>query len=61
MKVRIDQDVCIGCGLCPELCPEAYEMEGDRAVVILESIPPELEDSARQAVEQCPVDAILEE
>ena len=35
--VYLDEDCCIGCGSCAELCPEVFEMdeEGEVAHVIL--------------------------
>jgi len=58
MRAIVDKDTCTGCGLCTETCPEVFEMEGDVAEVKLDAIPPELEDAARQAAEECPVEAI---
>ena len=58
MRAIVDKDTCTGCGLCTESCPEVFEMEGDIAVVKVDEIPPEVEEEARQAVEECPVEAI---
>jgi ferredoxin len=58
MKAIVDQDACIGCGLCPDLCPEVFEMTGDKATVKTDTVPPEAEASCRNAMESCPVDAI---
>ncbi|MFW6132539.1 MAG: ferredoxin [Planctomycetota bacterium] len=61
MRATIDEG-CIGCGLCPEVCPEVFEMDDDQAVVKADPVPADAEDSAREAAESCPVDAIaLEE
>ena len=58
MKARVDQDTCIGCGLCPELVPEIFEMVGEKATAKVNDIPPALEPDCRSAAEQCPVAAI---
>ena len=59
MKAYVDKDLCIGCGICPTVCPEVFEMGGEGvAEVIGDAVPPEAEDSARSAEEQCPVEAI---
>ncbi|MGD9142004.1 MAG: ferredoxin [bacterium] len=58
MKATVDADLCSGCELCTQTCPEVYEMEGDVAVVKVDPIPPELEDSAQEAADDCPVEAI---
>jgi ferredoxin len=59
MKVRVNGDDCVGDGVCAELCPEIFKMEGDLAVVKKEDVPPELEDLVRKAAESCPVDAMF--
>ena len=58
MKVTIDADACVGCGLCASTCPEVYVMEGDKAVVVGNSVPKEFEESAKKGAEDCPVTAI---
>jgi ferredoxin len=55
MKVKVDHDLCSGDGICADLCPEVFEMnDNDLAVVIVEELPVELEDSCRDAAESCP-------
>jgi ferredoxin len=58
MKARVDQDLCVGCGLCPEICPEVFEMDGDKAVAKVDEVPAGAEDACRDAAEQCPAEAI---
>jgi ferredoxin len=58
MKASVDKTLCIGCGLCAEVCPLVFQMEGDQAVVKVETVPPEAEDACRDAAEQCPVEAV---
>ena len=59
MKATIDRSGCIGCGLCPETCPEVFEMADDGlAEVIVDEIPTEVEGSAQEAAEACPVSVI---
>jgi len=54
MRAEIDHDLCSGDGICSELCPEVFEMDGDKAKVIVEEVPPEAEDSCRDAADSCP-------
>lgn len=59
MKARVDKDTCIGCGLCPSICPEVFELTDDGyADAIKSDVPEECEGEAREACESCPVDAI---
>ncbi len=59
MKAYVDKDTCISCGLCPSLCPEVFEMEDDgKAGVITDEVPSSVEDSAKEAEESCPTNAI---
>jgi len=58
MKVKIDDNLCTGCGLCVDNCPEVFEMGDAVAKVLVDKVPAELEEKAREAAETCPVDAI---
>lgn len=55
MKVSIDKEKCIGCGACVALCPDGFEMRGDKAVVKAKAGKP----CSKQAAENCPTKAIL--
>ena len=62
MRATVDADLCTGCELCIETCPEIFEMQNDVAIASLDVIPVDAVESARQAAEECPVEAIsLEE
>ena len=59
MRGFVDKDTCIGCGLCPALCPEIFEMDGGgKAEASKNEIEDKLIESAKEAEEQCPVSAI---
>ncbi|HEV58063.1 MAG TPA: ferredoxin [Phycisphaerales bacterium] len=58
MKVRIE-DNCTACGLCVDTCPEVFAMGDEIAEVIVDTVPPELEDTVEQAADECPVEAIV--
>jgi len=54
---KVDKDLCVGCGLCPQACPDVFEMQDDgKAGIIAGS------DAGaacvQDAVDQCPVGAI---
>ena len=59
MKVKVDENVCIGCGACAGICPDVFEVD-DTAKVIAENVPEELEEDVKDAIEGCPVMAISE-
>lgn len=59
MKATVDEELCTGCELCVETCPEVFEMRGDVSVVIVDVVPEDAEDCAQQAADECPVEAIL--
>lgn len=58
MKAIIDADLCSGCELCTQTCPEVFEMQGDVAIIKVDPVPGELEDSVQEAADDCPVEAI---
>lgn len=60
MKATVDKDTCIGCGLCPSVCPEVFEMDDDgKAKVKVEAVPSSSEGETKEAQDSCPVSAIL--
>ncbi len=56
MKVKIDKEVCIGCGSCVAICPDVFELNDNNKAEVKE----EESGSAciKEAEEICPVDAI---
>ncbi len=57
MKIKVDQEKCIGCGLCWTICPTVFAAgkDGKSFVKIQKDIP-----CVKEAIESCPVQAISE-
>lgn len=59
MIAAVDKETCIACEACPDICPEVFKMGDDGiAVAYTNPVPSGLEESAQEAAESCPVDAI---
>ena len=60
MQVRVLDDVCQGHTLCATTAPQVFGLseEDGHAILLLEVIPPELENDARRAALGCPEQAI---
>jgi ferredoxin len=61
MKVSIDADLCTGCGLCTDSVPDVFTLGDDVAEVSNPDVPANLEETVKEAAEDCPVEAILVE
>lgn len=57
-SVAIDEDECIGCGSCEEICPEVFRLddETEKALIIYADNGPA--DLIEEAMEACPVSCI---
>jgi len=58
MKAKVDPDLCTGCELCVDTCPDVFEMQDDIAVVKVDVVPSDSEECAEEAAETCPAEAI---
>lgn len=59
MKVRIDEELCTGCGLCEETAPEVFELVDDKAIVKGTEIKEALIEQVKEAADDCPAEAII--
>lgn len=59
MKVKVNQDACIGCGACAAICEDIFEINDEGlSVAKVEEVSEELKDAAVEAGEACPTGAI---
>ena len=59
MKVSVDKDLCTGCGLCSDSCPEVFEMQGEVAVAKQPNVTDKaLIEKVKEAASNCPTEAI---
>lgn len=56
-KVWIDEDACIGCGICEDTCSEVFELN-DVAKIKKEADFNEFEEKIKEVAEDCPSEAI---
>jgi len=63
VEVRIDEELCTGCGLCEETCPDIFKMDEDKdiATVIKTDYDEYDEECIQEAAESCPSEAISTE
>ncbi len=55
MKGIVDQNLCIGCGMCTAIAPDAFRMNDEN---LAEGYGDDLEENIEAAVQGCPVGAI---
>ncbi len=56
--IKVDQNTCIGCGLCAGMCPDVFAMNADGKS---EAVSQENLAAAKEAAAACPVSAITAE
>lgn len=58
MNPKVDPDLCIGCALCEEICPEVFEMGDDDLAHVIGADQCEAAGCCEEAAEACPTEAI---
>jgi len=59
LHAHVDEQVCVGTGMCEATAPDLFEVGDDgTSHVLLDVVPPELAAAARKAAEDCPTRAL---
>lgn len=53
--IKVNQESCIGCGLCAGMCPDVFQMNSDNKSEVISQ---DNLSCAKQAIASCPVEAI---
>ncbi len=61
MKATVNAELCVGCGLCADVCPEVFVMEQDKAKIKANPVPDSSTECCQKAKEDCPVEAVITE
>ena len=58
MKAKVDEELCIGCGLCADTCPEVFRMDGTGLAEAYADVSDATQAAAEEARDSCPVGVI---
>lgn len=60
-KAKVNKEACIGCGLCVGLVPSVFIFDdsGEKADVVVDVVPADVENEVNEAAAGCPVEAII--
>jgi ferredoxin len=56
-NLTVDKDLCVGCGLCSQVCSDVFEMAADDKADVIDGADLSA-DCVQDAIDQCPVAAI---
>lgn len=62
MSLSIDEGICIGCGVCMQVCPDVFKLDEDKGkgTIIKPDFFKEESDCVKKAQDSCPVGCINE-
>lgn len=58
MKVFVDDELCVGCGMCADMCGEVFHLNEDLKSEVIAEPEPKLYDKIKECSDVCPVEAI---
>jgi ferredoxin len=59
MQIEVDPELCEACGICVDICPEVFELNGALITVKIQIVPARYWEACEVAVEECPVGAMF--
>jgi ferredoxin len=61
LRASVKKDICIGCGLCVDVCPGVFFLDSETNVAktVIDRVPAELKEKCGEAAADCPVEAII--
>lgn len=58
MKVSVDKEGCISCGICVNTCPEVFQFDEDDKSEVISEPTSSNENDVQTAADSCPVSVI---
>lgn len=58
MGAHVNQELCIGCGLCAGIAADVFELDNDGKARALDTVNEENRGQVQEAIDGCPVAAI---
>lgn len=58
MIIKVNSKMCNGTGLCEQICPDVFELRNGVSTIKVGEVPPDAENSCKEAVYSCPTEAI---
>lgn len=59
LKITVDKEKCIGCGLCASIAPNSFKLNEEEGKVDPINPPKDDEQTIKSAAESCPVQSII--
>lgn len=60
-KIKIDEEKCIGCGMCESLCPEVFKMKDGKSYLCEKADLEKNKDCIESTIQSCPTKAVEDE
>lgn len=58
MEVRVDHDLCIGCGMCTGIAPNVFQLNNSGKADAISDAEADGRDAVQEAIDTCPTAAI---